>query len=194
MKIIRLFAVSFLIFLLAACQRDKKCPEFNPDDLSHIAYNKFDTLIFTNQKNDTFSIYLQNFNLSSSFEQHCNFNEFVCPCLNYVELIAQNSPMGFSYVFLKMEQSDASDMRYFKYRVLDFDFEIDFDNEVNYIDDFPYLELLENFTINNTVYYNVVIYSNLDNSSSEISNVYLNKTNGILQIETKENIVWQRNN
>ncbi len=89
-----------------------------------------------------------------------------------------------------MEQSDASDMRYFEYKILDFDFKIDFDNEIAFADDFPYMELIDNLIINQKTYINVVIYTNTENQVSNVLKVFLNKENGILRIQTKENIIW----
>jgi len=192
MKAIKLLTPLIVLLLLSACKREKECPAFNSSDLEHIPYSEYDTLKFVNQQNETYSIYLQEYNLSTSFEQDCNILQFVCPCINYVELIAQNSAIRTSYSFLRMEQSDVSDMRYFKYKIMDYDFELDFENEVSYFNDFPYLDLLETFTMNNMLFHNVVIYSNTENSTSNVLKVYLNKTDGILRIETKDGSIWNK--
>jgi hypothetical protein len=192
MKSFRVLVLFFGLVNLFSCKSEKKCPAFNPSDLQYIAYNQFDTLTFVNQQNDSLFIYLQNFNLSPTFSQRCDFMQFVCPCINFVEVLAKNSASGFTYVFLRMEQSDASDMRYHKYRVLDFDFELDFENELIYADDFPYLDVYETFSIRDVVYYKVAAYTDLENASAQLSTVYLNKANGIIRILTKENVIWDR--
>jgi len=190
MKAVRVIALSILVLIQFSCKRDKECPAFNSSDMQHIAYNAFDTIKFINPQNDSLFIYLQDFQFSKSFKQDCDFADFVCPCINYVELTAKNSKDDIPYVFLKMEQSDASDVRYFEYQILDFDFKIDFDNEIAFADDFPYMELIDNLIINQKTYINVVIYTNTENQVSNVLKVFLNKENGILRIQTKENIIW----
>ena len=115
-----------LICTLFSCKVDKNCPAFDPSDLSNISYKMLDTLKFTDQQEAVFNIYIQTINQSAAFDQECVDLHKICPCLNYVDVLATNSNSADSYVFLKMEQSDVSDMQYFKYQVMDFYFEIDF--------------------------------------------------------------------
>lgn len=192
MKTLSLLSISIFIVLLVACKKHKDCPGFSQSDLQYIAYNEYDTLKFVNQQDEEYYIYIQDFNLSEAFEQECVEIENVCACLNSVEVMAKNSTTNTSYVFLKMEQSDVSEMQYFYYKVNDFSFEIDFDNELQYADQFPYLEAEDYVTINNVQYQDVAIYSNLENSSSNVLKVFLNKANGILRIHLKDNTIWDR--
>lgn len=192
MKKITFITSTLLIILLFSCKTVKECPEFNYSDLQEVCYNEFDTLTFMNSQSEEFNIYIQEFYFSTSFEQECSGVERICPCLNNVEVMATNTLTNNPFVFLRMEQSDVSEMQIFKYQVFDFYFEIDFINEVSNIDDFPYMELSPNFTIDNTSYNNVVILSNLENPSLTVSKVCLNKTNGILKIVKKDGTIWTR--
>ncbi|HBX50639.1 MAG: hypothetical protein A2W98_00945 [Bacteroidetes bacterium GWF2_33_38] len=194
MKTIQILVSLFIIATMFSCKHKKECPAFKESDLTHVTYSEYDTLKFVNQQSEEYYIYLQNFILSDAFEDECVDLYGICPCINYVEVMAKNSTSMSPYVFLRMEQSDVSDMRYFKYKVQDFDFEIDFDNEVQYVDDFPYMDLLDTITIQNTLYHNVIVYSNLENANSDVFKVYLNKANGIIRIHEKDNTIWDKLN
>ncbi len=193
MKRISHIIIAVVFLFSGSCKKEKSCPAFNENDLQYIAYAEFDTLTFTNNQNDTFQIYIEEFHFSESYKEKYEtvFNVKKIACLNYVDLFASDSRNTSSYVFLKMEQSDVSEMRYFKYNLLDFYFEIDFENEVPYIDDFDYMELVPNLSINDTIYNNVVRYRDIQHSSEVIQSVYLNKKDGILKfVENVSGVEW----
>lgn len=187
-----LLLISILFLTIISCKKHKDCPAFKDADLIHIAYSVGDTLTFINQQSDTMNIYIKNLIKSADFEQDCREIENVCPCINYLNVLAKNSNSSTEYNLIRMEQSDASEMRYFYYHVFDYNFEIDFDNELQYVNDFPYLDVVSSITIGNKQYYNVIIYSNLENNNSIVSKVYLTKSDGILKILQKDNKSWEK--
>jgi hypothetical protein len=185
--------IIFSVIFLSFCKTEKDCPAFELVDLQNITYHSGDSLIFENQQSDTFSIIINQVNLSQAFTYECKDLYKICPCINYAEVNSVNSNSSETYVLLRMEQSDVSDMQYFKYNILDFYFEIDFNNELQYVDQFPYLDL-ETITVNNVVYDNVVVYSNLEDTSTLVDKVYLTKQHGILRIALKDGTIWNKIN
>lgn len=189
--------VKIILFLLLSviafpfCKTEKNCPAFKAADLSNIAYKSNDTLKFTNAKSGEYNIFIKEVKLSDIYTYECRDLYKVCPCLNYVEVLVTDTYNSKEYSFLKMEQSDVSEMQYFKYNVMGFYLELDFNNEVQYANQFPYLAV-ENITINNVLYNNVVVYSNLEDASSTVSKVYLTKKLGILRILMKNETIWNR--
>lgn len=189
-----LFIISILLFALTySCNHQKTCPEFDIEDLQLIPFMETDTLEFMNPENELFSIVIQKFELSESHTVEWKGVKALKEeaCLNFVEINASDSRNTTSYIFLKMEQSDVSEMQYFKYQLLDFYFEIDFDNEVPFINDFDDMELVPTLSINDTVYSDVIRYLDIANSSVLIQTVYLNKKDGILKfIEEVDGVEW----
>lgn len=184
-----IFSIIFSV-ILPNCKKDKECAAFEVADLQYIAYNRLDTLVFTNSDLDTFIIFVKDFVFSQAYNFECQSLDGVCPCSNYVEVNALNTGSSTAYVFLKMEQSDVSDMQNFKYKVLDFYLEIDFDTELQYSDQIPYLDVVNNYTIGDKTFNNVAVYSNLEDEVSQVSKVYLTKNEGILKIVLKSGKDW----
>lgn len=191
-KLLVLFAFSILFF--SNCKREVTCPAFKNSDLQYIAYNENDSLVFEFNQTDMplkYIIHIKEISPSESFVQKCKrdlYNQ--CPCINSVSVTAENSEDSSSFVFLKMEQSDVSEMQVFKYHIKDFNFEIDFDNELPYSSDIPYMEYIPSLEINGITYTKVAIITNLDNLSSNILKVYLNKANGIFAFQDKSLNTW----
>jgi hypothetical protein len=80
-----------------------------------------------------------------------------------------------------MEQSDISDMQYFKYNFRGFYFEFDFINELPYINQMEHLTYHSSLTVGAATYEEVVEIRNLEPASADIARVYFNKENGILR-------------
>lgn len=188
-RIILFSLISLIVFPF--CKTEKTCPAFKTADLENIAYKSNDTLKFVNAQSDEFDIFIKEIKLSDAFDTECRDLYKVCPCINYAEVSATDIHNSTEYVFLKMEQSDVSDMQCFKCNVIDFYFELDFNNEVQNADQFPYLAV-ENIIIDSVLYKDVVVYSNLDDQSSTVSKVYLTKKFGVLRITMKNGIIWNR--
>lgn len=196
MKFNNLIIVAMLLLLFSNCKRQTNCPAFQTSDLQFIAYNENDSLVFESDNidvNSKYIIHIKDIKPSESFSQKCEpdlYNQ--CPCINSVSVIAENSQSSSSFLFLKMEQSDVSEMQVFKYQIKDFNFEIDFDNELPYASEIPYMDYVSSVEMNGVVYFNVAIISNLDNASSNILKVYLNKANGVFAFQDKSFNTWKR--
>ena len=186
----------FLIFAFSSCKTETQCPAFDNADLKHIAYAENDDIVFRSiHHNEEFEIkiHVAEINSSQSFNQKCEpdlYNQ--CPCANSVEIIANYDCDCEPFVFVKMEQSDVSELQNFHYNLLDFEFDIDFDNDLKYANDIPYLDFMPVFFMNDTIYEDVAIITNLDNPESEIIKVYVNKKDGILQYEDIFHHIWKR--
>ncbi len=185
MKRISQQIIILIIIVSFSCTKQKECPAFNDDDLRYIPYKIGDTLNFINQQGELFAFFIEKFKKSEAYNFKCKDIYGICSCINYVDIISTDTENSSSYSFLKLEQSDASDMQYFKYHILDFYFEFDFRNELPYIHDFDNFELIDSVKIFDTFYTEVVVVSNLNNSVSKISKVYFNKTVGILRFSEK---------
>jgi len=188
--------VKILVFLLSlslllSCAKTKHCPTFNETDMTHMPYKKADTLLFKNASDSVFEIYLQSLVKSEAYSYECKDAKKMCPCINYVEVRATDTKRSTLYPFLKMEQSDVSEMQYFKYQVLNFSFEFDFKNELPYISQIPHMSLIGTMNIGNQTYSQVVEIVNDDLSSANISKVYFNKNNGLLRfVEKSSGTIW----
>lgn len=196
MKICISIITLFIIFALSNCKTETQCPAFDNKDLKHIAYNENQNIVFRSNHYDEefeFVIHISEIKPSQSFNQKCEpdlYNQ--CPCANSVEIIADYDCDCEPFVFVKMEQSDVSELQNFHYNLLDFEFDIDFDNDLKYANDIPYLDFLPVFIMNDTLYKDVAVITNLDNLESEIIKVYVNKKDGILQFEDKFHQIWKR--
>jgi len=192
MKSILIIIISFLfLFVFSTCKKEKSCAGFNPDDLTEFSYKTIDTLVFMDVDSNLFYIYISAINLSEPYTYKCKDLYKTCPCINYVEALATDSRSTTEYIFLKMEQSDVSEMQYFKYNVQGFEFEFDFINELPYIDQMEHLQHFQTMTIGNYVYDNVIEVTNLNLSTANIYKVYFNKQNGLLRFSEKTtNKVW----
>ncbi len=182
MKAFPLFVFSFSILLaFTACKKEKTCPGFDSADLSEFAYPAPDTLTFENDQKEQFQIFITEIRFSEPYAFECQDLYNVCPCLNSAEAFATDSKIATSYCFLKMEQSDVSEMQYFHYNVRGFQFEFDFINELPYIDQMEHLTHHASLTIGSTSYNDVIEIRNMDLASADIQRVYFNKKNGILR-------------
>ena len=192
MKTTRIFQLIILLLLNTGCKHEKTCPQFNTDDLDLVPYAETDTLTFVSQENEFFSIYIQHFDYSESYQvEYRGFKEEAC--LNYLEVVASDTKNDTEYTFLKLEQSDVSAMQYYKYTLMNFYFEIDFDNEVPYIHEIDYLDLIPALTLGDTTYTDVIIYQDLHHASPIIHSVYLSKKDGIIKFtEDESSNEWSR--
>jgi hypothetical protein len=196
MRIVVFICITLIVFAFSNCKRETQCPAFDTADLKHIAYKNDDILIFKSHhydKEKKYEIKISEINTTKSFNQKCPpdlYNQ--CPCENSAEVVATNFCNDESFVFLKMEQSDVSEVQNFKYNFFDFKFEIDFDNELKYANDIPFLDYYPILIIDEIIYTDVAVFTNLDNPNSEIFKVYLNKSKGIFQFEDKFHKVWKR--
>ena len=187
MKIFTFIALCILI--MASCTQEKECPAFNEADKVLIPYDGNETLTFVNQYTDTLQIILSEMILNEAYTFSCKNMDGVCACTNYAEIPSADAPGAY---FLRFEQSDASTVQYYKYDILEFEFEFDFINELPYIDDFDNMELANNIIVNNISYTNVVVAKNLSYTSSDLSKVYFNQLQGILKFEEKNSDkIWE---
>ena len=187
MKKLLFWAFVLTLSVSTACKKDKKCPAFNDSDLTFVPYSVNDTIKFTNEQDEEYDIYIESFNKTEEYNYECRNIERVCPCTNSVDVIVTDSKISESYTFLQLEQSDVSNMQYYKYQVADFYFEFDFLNELPNINDFEYITLLDSAEIGNKWYKQVVVISNFDNPTSVIFNVFFNQADGILKFTEKNN-------
>ncbi len=170
--------------ILAACKTEKECPAFDMADFAEFPYQQPDTLVFKNITDDTFSIIIREIVLSEVYTIDCSEPKKICPCLNSVEAMATVNQSSTRFRFLQMEQSDVSDMQYFRYNVKGFEFEFDFRNELPYINQIPYAHAVGDLIIGDTTYKEVVVINNED-TNSNISQVFFNKESGLLKFKEK---------
>ena len=191
MKAFYLISTIFLSVLFS-CKTEKDCPAFESNDLKYFTYRTEDTLRFTNADSEVFEIYIDQIVTSESYSFECKDLYGICPCINYAEAKAQDSRTNESYVLLRMEQSDVSEVQMFFYHIMDFSFEFDFNNELPHIDEMPHLSYMGSFSVGGKFYQDVVKIIDYDSSSDRVSAVYFNQKNGILRIDEKasEN-VWE---
>jgi len=189
------FLLSLFLLAFSTCKTEKECPGFNSEDLTEFTYLNADTIYFKNETDSLFQIFISNINMSAPFTYDCKDLHKVCPCINYVEAQATDTKTNTSYIFLRMEQSDVSEMQYFKYNVQGFQFEFDFINELPHIDQMNHIEYFSSFLIGNITYTDVILITNHDTESADIFQVYFNKQKGVLRfIEKSTNMIWSLNN
>ncbi len=184
MKTLSLLTV-VVMFTFLSCVKHKDCPAFNDNDLSFVPYQIGDTITFTSTNQEKYSIYIQAYDKSTSYSFECKDLKGICPCTDYVSVIACDSENTTNYTFLQLEQSDASDRQYYKYQLKDFYFEFDFRNELPYIDDFPNIKLISSTSIANTTYNNVVELTNIYDDNASVLKVYFTQTHGIVKFIEK---------
>ncbi len=188
MKKITLIGLAMLMII--SCKKEKNCPAFSQNDLFLLPYNEDDTVVFQSYHNPSFSIIIQQLIQSSEYTETYQslLNLKKEACINYAELMATGTGKEKPYVFLRLEQSDVSDMQYYKYTFKDFYFEIDFKNEVPYANDFDQFDVVNRMAINEKEYREVVVYKDIQDESKEISTIYLTRSDGIIQfIDDKQN-------
>ena len=178
------------IFLLISCKKQKDCPPFSSSDLEYIPYETGDSLNFINQQGNAYQIIITGIDQSEAYDYECRDLHGICPCINYAEVISTNTETHDPVVFLRFEQSDVSDMQYFKYQVMDYHFEFDFRNELPYIEDFPFIQFHDSLLVSGGFYYNVVEINNTDDPVSVISKVFFNENHGILKFIEKSGTDW----
>lgn len=180
-----------LFSFFSSCKKQKSCPGFDTQDLSEFTYAEPDTITFENETSELFQVFISHINLSSPYTYECRDLYGICPCTNYIEAMATDTKTQNTYSFLKMEQSDVSEMQYFKYNVQGFEFEFDFINELPHIDQMDHLKYYSSFTIGDAVYQDVVVITNFNSEKVHIHQVFFNKQNGVLRfIEKSTNKVW----
>lgn len=180
-----------VIALFSSCRQDKSCPGFDETDMKEFSYQVPDTLIFENEDSEQFEVYIKEINRSEPYEYECRDLYRICPCINYVEAVANDSRTSKPYAFLRMEQSDRSDMQYFKYNIQGFEFEFDFINELPFINEMEMFAHHGSFIIGNKVYYDVVVITNSDDEMPEIYQVFFTKKDGVIRfIEKESNMAW----
>jgi len=196
MEKISLLIISVLPFILcSACKKEKSCPAFDTSDTVEFTYKNPDTISFENESAELFQIFISHISYSLPFTYKCKDLYNICPCINYAEAMATDTKTQVSYSFLKMEQSDVSEMQYFKYNVQGFEFEFDFINELPYIDQMDHLKYYRSYAIGNIVYEDVVIITNRNDGITNIFQVFFNKQNGVLRfIEKSTNSIWSIKN
>lgn len=181
-----LFLIILGIFVfLSACRKTINCPAFDADDSIHFAYNNLDSLVFVSNYDDTLEILFQSVEMSKAYTYSCKDLYGICPCLNSIKVMVKDSRNANSYVLLEMEQSDRSALQSFTYTVLGFEFEFDYINELPYIDEIEHIDYIGNKEIKAVQYTGVVLVKNMDLSPANISAVYINKENGILEFTEK---------
>lgn len=189
------YIMFFLFFIIYACKKEKKCPGFDMKDSIEFCYLLPDTLIFENEVSEKFQVFISRINISEPYTYECREIERVCACINYIEALATDTKNSNQYTFLKMEQSDVSEMQYFKYNVQGFEFEFDFINELPYIDQMDHLTYFNSLKVGNLIYNDVILITNNDLSEANIYQVYFNKQNGVLRfIENSTKKVWNISN
>ncbi|MDA3824206.1 MAG: hypothetical protein PF450_16560 [Bacteroidales bacterium] len=185
-----LFSMGFILFF-SSFKQEKFCPGFDSNDVSEFSYSESDTLIFENENLDVFQVFISEISFSESYTYECRDIYKICPCLNYMEAVATDTKTMLPYSFLRMEQSDVSEMQYFKYNIQGFEFEFDFRNELSHTNEMEHLQYYPSFTIGDAVYSDVVLVTNFDLQTSDISQVYFNKQNGVLSfVERSTTSVW----
>jgi len=184
-----LFLAITLIF--SNCKKDIECSGFNTSDSSEFTYTIPDTLTFKNETSGEFQIVIKEIKLSEPYTFECRDLYKICPCMDYIEALVTDSKTQTPYTFLKMEQSDASEMQYFKYNVQGYQFEFDFINELPYIDQMDHLTYYSTYTFGTVTYNDVIMITNSDFETNDIYRVYFNKENGVLRfIEKSTNQIW----
>lgn len=162
------------------------------NDLAEFTYRNTDTISFENDSAGLFQIFISQIDYSLPYTYECRDLYNVCPCINYAEAIATDTKTPVPYTFLRMEQSDVSDMQYFKYNVRGFEFEFDFRNELPCIDQMDQFKHYSSMAIGNVVYDDVIVIFNVNIGGPDISRVFFNKQNGVLQfIERSTNTAWR---
>ncbi len=196
MKNLIFLVISFMIFsLFSSCKKQVSCPGFDASDISEFSYIEPDTITFENENSELFQIFISHINLSLPYTYECRDLYKTCPCINYIEALATDTKSLNTYSFLRMEQSDVSEMQYFKYNVQGFEFEFDFINELPYIDQMDHLKHYSSFAIGDKVYQDVIAITNLDSETVNIFQVFFNKQNGVLRfIEKSTNSIWSIKN
>ncbi|MCF8359996.1 MAG: hypothetical protein K9H26_14655 [Prolixibacteraceae bacterium] len=179
--LISIFFIALMLSNFTGCKKEKNCPGLDPADLSEFPYPVADTLVFENDQQEQFLIFISEIQLSEPYSFECQEMYNVCACLNSAEALATDSRNNVPYTFLKMEQSDISTMQYFKYNLRGFYFEFDFRNELPYINQMEHLTYHSALTIGAVTYEDVVEFRNMEPESANISRVYFNKENGILR-------------
>lgn len=192
MKTLNVIFLSAVIALLfSACKKEKSCPGFDDADMIEFSYQKLDTLMFESESDERFQVYIEQISRSEPYEYECRDLYGICPCINYVEAIATDSRTATPYVFLRMEQSDVSDMQYFKYNVWGFEFEFDFVNELPFIDDMDMFSHYGSFLMDGKVYYDVVVVNSQDDEAAAVSQVFFTKREGVIRfVEKASGIAW----
>lgn len=182
----------FLVNAFLSCKKQKSCPAFNPKDAAEFSYTKPDTLIFENEESEQFKVFISSIKMSESYTYECKDLHNICPCINYIEALATDSRRTKQYSFLRMEQSDVSDMQYFKYKVRGFEFEFDFRNELPYIDQMEHLKYYSSMTIGSKKYKDIICITNFDpENTSAIYQVFFTKNEGVLRFSEKtSNQAW----
>ncbi|MBN1925171.1 MAG: hypothetical protein JW798_04985 [Prolixibacteraceae bacterium] len=178
---ISILFVGLMLTIFNGCKTEKTCPAFDPGDLSEFTYPVADTIVFENELSEKFLIFISEVKFSEPYTFECQDMYNICACLNSVEAIATDSKNNVPYTFLKMEQSDVSDMQYFYYNVRGFNFEFDFINELPYIHEMEHLIYHSSLTVGTITYNEVIEIRNLELSTANIGRVYFNKENGILR-------------
>ncbi len=181
-----------VLVLIYSCKAEKTCPAFDQSNIDLIPYNEGDTVNFISNDNREFNIFINDFDYSKEFIKMCPYYKIAeCPCLNSVQVIAKNSLKNETDGFLEMEQSDVSDMQYYKYQILDFYFEIDFINELPYADDFEYLKHIDKLTINNKEFIDIAEIVNTNATDTGVNKVFVTKKDGIIKfLENNSAIEW----
>jgi len=193
MKNLIYITISFLIFF--SCKVQKSCPGFGTNDISQFSYKKSDTITFENESSDLFQIFISDIILSLPYAYECQDLYKICPCLNYIEALATDTKTLKTYTFLRMEQSDVSEMQYFKYNIQGFKFDFDFINELPHINQMAHLKYYSSLSIGTKVYQDVIAITNLDSEKNDILQVFFNKQYGVLRfIEKSTNNVWSLKN
>ncbi|MBU0488479.1 MAG: hypothetical protein KKA07_11995 [Bacteroidetes bacterium] len=194
-KLVLIFTSVMCFVAISSCKKQKSCAGFSTSDISEFTYIHSDTLTFENSASGLFQVVFTQVNFSEPYSYECKDIDRVCPCINFIEAMATDSKTVTPYSFLKMEQSDVSEMQYFKYNVQGFEYEFDFINELPYIDQMPHLAHYSSFTIGNVAYSDVILITNQDLSTADIFQVYFNKQNGVLRFIVKStNEVWSIRN
>lgn len=177
--------------LLSSCKVEKNCPGFDEADMKEFSYQEPQTLTFENEDSALFEIVITEIIMSESYDVECRDLYRICPCINYVEAVATDPSASKPYVFLRMEQSDVSEMQYFKYTLKDFEFMFDFVNELPHIDEMDMFTYHPSFIVGSKAYYDVVEITNTDEESPGISRVYFTKKDGIIRfIEKDSDMAW----
>lgn len=182
---------AMVIAIFSSCRLDKSCPGFDEMNMKEFSYQAPDTLIFVNEDSERFEVYIKEINRSESYEYECRDLYRICPCINYVEAVAKDTRTAIPYAFLRMEQSDRSDIQYFKYNIQGFEFEFDFINELPFINEMDMFTHHGSFIVGNKVYYDVVVITNSDDELPRIYQVFFTKKDGIIRfIEKETSMAW----
>ncbi len=175
-----------------SCSNKVDCPAFDENDLKDIPYKVGDTLKFQDLQENIKMIIVKKIKQSDAYTYKCKDLNALCVCTNYAAVIVDYLSNGKTDTLLKYEQSNKSDMKYYKYKIEDFYFEFDFENELPYIDNFEHIFLIDSLEINNQILTEVLVIRNISDVSSNISKVYFNKKFGILKYQEKNGNVWIR--